>query len=520
MTRHSWPKLIVAAALPLLTGCGSSGAVVTSAAAPAATSAGSSASAPAAQATMAPVGPTVTLRMADAEDQGRSSQPWIDRFVSAVARDSGGAITIDVLYNAGGEEAKPEEQIVAERVMSGGVELALVPVRAWNDVGVVSLQALEAPLLIDNDALLTAVARDPLVQPLLDGMRAQGLIGLSVWPDDLRHPFAWEKNGPPIVKASDFKGAKIWTLTSELQSIILEGLGATPIDAGPSVVDSMVADGSLRGAESSFGGITSLSGTPTGTGDVVLYPKYQVLVAEDSAFSRLTPQQQAIVRTAAVAARDLAIANHPNERDSGSAWCEAGGRVVLAGEANVASFQKAVQPVIDRLAQDKLTSTALDAIRALKAKTPPAPTAGACEPPVNLDGPWPSVAPGPPLKVLPDGVYVHTVTRTELLDAGVSENDARNNAGKWTLTVQGDHGTWDLLHGENVGSAKETFPLRFELMGDRVRFQQTDSPSFFDVRWRLEGDSLVLEIVNSDWNTAQAQITLNAFFRGAWTRVE
>lgn len=520
MTRHRWPTLIAAVALPLLAGCGSSGAAVPSVASPAAPVAGSSASAPAAHATTVPIGPPVTLRMADAEDQGRSSQPWIDKFVSAVASESGGAMTVEVLYNAGGEEAKPEEQIVAERVKSGGVELALVPVRAWNDVGVVSLQALEAPLLIDNDALLTAVARDPLVQPLLDGMLAQGLIGLSVWPDDLRHPFAWEKNGPPIVKASDLKGAKVWALTSELQSIILEGLGATPIDAGPSVVDSMVADGSLRGAESSFGGITSLSGTPTGTSDVVLYPKYQVLVAEDSAFSRLTQQQQSIVRTAAVEARDLAIANHRAEGDSGSAWCAAGGRVVLAGEANVATFRKEVQPVIDRLAQDKLTASALDAIRALKAKTPPAPPAGACEPAVKSDGPWPSVAPGAPLKLLPDGVYVHAVTLTEMVAAGAARDEARSNAGKWTLTVQGDHGTWVLEHGEDVGFSTETFPLRFELMGDRVRFQQADGPSFWDVRWRLKGDSLILEIVNADETTAQAPITLNAILGGAWTKVE
>ena len=92
--------------------------------------------------------------------------------------------------------------------------------------------------------------------------------------------------------------------------MILGGFGATPIQGGPAGVDRMVADGSLRVAESSFNGITTLSGTPTGTGDVVLYPKYQVLAAEDSAFSRLTPEQQAIVRDAAHAARDLAIAKH------------------------------------------------------------------------------------------------------------------------------------------------------------------------------------------------------------------
>ena len=91
-------------------------------------------------------------RLADAEDQGRSSQRWIDKFIEKVTADSGGAITIEPIYNAGGgNDDKPGELVVAGQVIAGDVELALVPVRAWNDAGVTSLQALEAPLLIDSD---------------------------------------------------------------------------------------------------------------------------------------------------------------------------------------------------------------------------------------------------------------------------------------------------------------------------------------------------------------------------------
>ena len=35
-----------------------------------------------------------------------------------------------------------------------------------------------------------------------------------------------------------------------------------------------------------------------------------------------------------------------------------------------------------------------------------------------MNAPWPSVAPGPPLTLLPDGVDVHTVIRDELIAAG------------------------------------------------------------------------------------------------------
>src|SRR5215212_9011637 len=81
--------------------------------------------------------PAVTLRLGDAEDQGRSSQPWIDEFIRRVTADSNGSITIEPVYNAGGgNEDKPGEIVVAEQLVAGDFELALVPVRAWSDAGV------------------------------------------------------------------------------------------------------------------------------------------------------------------------------------------------------------------------------------------------------------------------------------------------------------------------------------------------------------------------------------------------
>ena len=196
MDRTTWSKaLAISAAITLLGGCASTPGAPPSPSGAAAAPSGT-ASAPAASVKPSPVGAAVTLHLADAEDQGRSSQPWIDAFIAKVSKDSGGTITVVPEYNAGGgNEGVPGEIVVAGQVIAGDVELALVPVRGWNDVGVTSLQALEAPLLVDSDALLTAVAADPLVQPLLERMGDQGLVGLSAWPDDLRHLFTWDQNG-------------------------------------------------------------------------------------------------------------------------------------------------------------------------------------------------------------------------------------------------------------------------------------------------------------------------------------
>ena len=386
----------------------------------------------------------VQLRFADPDDKDRPSQPYIDEFLRVIKEASGGAMTVDVLYGAGATTSTGREKIVTDKVMAGDVELAIAPVRAWGDAGVNSMQALGAPLLIDNDPLMTAVAKDPLIQPLLDAMGDHGLVGLTVWPEDLRHPFGWESTGGPLLTAADFEGANIWALPSKLQTEVIEALGAKAVyDEFP---DKLIADGTLRGAETGLAaGAWTIGGFPTATGDVTLYPKYQVLVAEDSAWSRLTPAQQDVIRMAARAANEVAVTRRPTDAQNATAYCRAGGRVVLTGPANVATIVKAVQPMIDRMSEDPLTATAIKAIQALKEATPAASTAGACVPSISATQKLTPVEPGPATTLIPDGVYRIEQDKEELLARGVSSVDAGNNAGTWTLTTSGGTGTWSWI---------------------------------------------------------------------------
>jgi hypothetical protein len=160
------------------------------------------------------------------------------------------------------------------------------------------------------------------------------------------------------------------------------------------------------------------------------------------------------------------------------------------------------------------------ACSAAPARTTPGPSVARSTIPTPDDGPWPSVAPGPDLTLLPDGLYVHTATRAELGAAGASDHDLEN-AGLWTLTVKGAGGTLVLRHDDS--NPNETWPIHFTLMGDRVRFQL--EVEFFDMRWRLNGASLDLRIVASDSkisghsNDALAYRVLSAILGGQWTKV-
>jgi TRAP-type C4-dicarboxylate transport system substrate-binding protein len=508
---------ILLLAMAAVTGCGSGSGSANPSAAPAA-----AAAKPAAVMSAAPpVDPAITpvqLRFADPDDKDRPSQPYIDEFLRVVKEASGGAMTVDVLYGAGATTSTGREKIVTDKVMSGDVELAIAPVRAWSDAGVDSVQALGAPLLIDSDSLATAVATDPLVQPLLDAMSDHGLVGLTVWPEDLRHPFAWDSTGGPLLKAADFKGASIWALPSKLQTEVIETLGAKAVYAENA--DTLVADGTIRGAETGLAsGAYTLGGFPTATGDVTLYPKYQVLVAEDSAWSRLTPAQQAVIRKAATAANKVTVTRHPTDAQNAAAYCQAGGRVVLAGPDNVATFVKAVQPMIDRMSQDPLTATAIKAIQALKAATPAEGTAVACAPSISATATLTPVVPGPATTLVPDGVYRLERTKDELLAQGVTEVDAGNNAGTWTLRVAGGTGTWELDHAN--GSGKETCALTFTVRKDRVRLVCGDHPAeWMDFRWTLDGDRMTMAFVDSFDNLEYTQSANQAIIGGPWTKVE
>jgi TRAP-type C4-dicarboxylate transport system substrate-binding protein len=470
------------------------------------------------------VAPAITLRLATPEGKDLPSQPYLDHFASEVARASGGSMAVDVINDAGGHEPDLEQQ-VASQVIAGTVDMALVPVRSWSDVGVTSLQALGAPFLIDNDALLTAVTTDDaLVQPLLAGMKEQGLVGLAVWPEGLRHPFTFEQNGAPLLSPGDFKDQKITALPTKAQREVIETLGATVVDFRNR--DAALSDGSLRGGEAGLQAL-SIPGFPTSTVDVTLYPKIEVMVIEDAVWSRLSAEQQAIVQAAAIAARDQAVKEHPSTANLAKKYCAAGGTVVLAGAANVASFMDAVKPIYDRLAGDPTTAAALDAIRALKQSTPPSTPASACRPSVSAAATIPPVEPGPEIGLIPDGTYQQPLqTYEDLLAKGLDERNARNNAGTMTLVVSGS--SFGMTTKQESGQVEGCFFTMTD-EGDRIRTSENqgcqagnppDGVHWAEFRWVLDGDQLTMKTVDEHTGRLIEIVAYDGIWGGPWTKTE
>ena len=456
----------------------------------------------------------VHLRLVDPDDKDRPSQPYIDEFLRVVKEGSGGAMIVDVLYGVGGTTTTGREKVVTDMVMSGDVELAIAPVRAWSDAGVTSVQALQAPLLIDSDTLVTAVAKDPLVQPMLAGMSDDGLVGITVWPEDLRHPFAWDSTVGPLL-AADFKGANIWTLPSKLQAEVFETFGATAVyQENPDITD-----GTLRGAE------TGLATGAYTIGGSRLRPATSRFTRSTRCWSPRTPHGAGSRRPS----RTCSARPHrpPPTRRSPSTPLMPKRRRVLPGRgpgrprrSRECRNLRQRGPADDRSpgagsghgdchqghpgAQghhagrgDRRRVRAVDQ-RHYEAHTGPA---------------------GSGTTLIPDGVYRFAQTKDQLLAQGVNTVDAGNNAGTWTMTTSGGTGTWVLDHTN--GSGKETCALSFAVRDDRVRIVCQDFPAeWFDVRWALAGDKLTLKFVDTfdglEYNRAASEVILG----GPWTKVE
>ena len=334
--------------------------------------------------------PSLTLVLGVSDPRDRPSQGAVDTFINEVASRSAGSIAIQPIYDAGQDTPQGFEVGVAGMVERGEVDLALVASRAWDLAGVTSFQPLQTPFLITDDALAEAVAAGDIADRAMEGLTSVGVAGLGVWPEDLRHPFSFVP-GEPLLAPDDFAGDAILYQPSAVTAALINALGGTrfadDMDRGLAV-DS----GLLQGSESGLRQGASLPGTPTATGNVTFFPKFQVLVGNSAALDGLTEEQRAIIVSAAAETRRTAIENHPTEADAGAEWCAAGGSIVMSDADQIAAFEAAAQPVSDQIQTNPAAASLIAAIRDLKETVEPAPGATACGTPAEPSA-VPSVEP-------------------------------------------------------------------------------------------------------------------------------
>lgn len=377
---------------------------------------GSSASKATGARSEAPV--VLTLANPNASDAG------VDAWMKAVGRLSEGGIRIELRSGWRGDEVEAERGTF-EDVRAGKVDIAKIPARAWDTLGVTSFQALHAPFLVDSLELERSVLTGPLGAEMLDGVRVAGVEPLGALPGPLRFPLGISRD---LDGVAAYRGALIGSRPSAVAEATVDALGGRSVDlaAGADIAKLDGFDASLADID----GFGYDDVARSVTLDAPLWPRADTLVMNRDAWRRLTRAQREILTGAAREAVDPVMAYLRGFDHAGAQiLCDRRFPFVRARAGGVDELRRAVEPVYRRLESDAATRDALGGIRELKADTP-APAVASCGP----DAAAPEPASGPLV-----GTW-HTRATRELM-AAADRNDGevlKDNYGDITLILGRD----------------------------------------------------------------------------------
>jgi TRAP-type C4-dicarboxylate transport system substrate-binding protein len=417
----------------------------------------------------------VTLRVGTDDFPGRPSADQLEHFAQRVAELSEGAIGIEPVWQAAGSDGHTPDwdQEVARMAVSGELDGALVPARAWDTEGVGSFRPLHAPLVVDSHELLAEVLTSELADRMMAGLDGSGVVGLAMFPEGLRHPFAFED---PLLGPADYDGVVLRAPTSATAQALFEAWGAQTDD---DPLDRAHHDGTESGLVLRPGGVA--------TANVALFPKANVLVLGEETLTALTRADREILTQAAEDTLTWAVESFPAETALADEFCAAGGVVVHASDEDLRALQAASGSVVEDIRSDSTESAELlDAIEALKADLPPARPAPPCGETVATE------TSGEESTL--DGVYRMEVTPELMREAwpDTPQDMIERNVGTWTISLNGGR---HYVHGADFTEIVDGGTYRVE--GPRVSFLWGDSTTPEVLEWsRADDGSLSFTVVN------------------------
>jgi TRAP-type C4-dicarboxylate transport system substrate-binding protein len=318
-------------------------------------------------------GEQVRLTLGSPDSEGTPGTDALKHFAARVADLSGGRITVELHWNVT-DDPDPEGDVIRQ-VRDGRLDLGWVGTRAWDGQGLVGFSALQAPFLISDHGVLNAVMTSDLPDRMLTELDTIGLVGLGLYPDQLRHPFGFRT---PFLTLADFSGASLRVPDSQVSDAVIRALGATPEHLNGSAFAEALDKGTVAGAESSVGNVVNGNAgiLPTGafmTMNLTFYPKVQTLFAAADRHSSLSTSSQSILKAAADETLIYLLGKDLEAADV-KAFCELGGRLVNASPRDLEEIEHAAEPVTRTLEADGTAAGYIARIRDLKSSSSPAPS--------------------------------------------------------------------------------------------------------------------------------------------------
>jgi TRAP-type C4-dicarboxylate transport system substrate-binding protein len=318
------------------------------------------------------VGPDSVVLTLAVHGDGTDVREW----AASVRRLSGGSVRIELRPGWRHAEVDYEWHTVAD-VRAGRADLALIPARAFDTMGVTAFQGLLAPFLVDSyDVERSALASD-LPARMLAGAGRLGVGGVALVPGPLERTLG---DGMTPLGPDSYRFATVGVRPSALTAASLHALGATarPLAPGGDIDP-------LDGAEQSLEDVVAnhyafVTPGRTLALNAVLWPAIGAIVVNRAAYAALAPDQRAALQRAgtvsvAPAVRQLAR----SERDAERVLCRPPHaddnlfQFTRTTPSDLAALRRAVRPVYRRLERDTTGRAVIRAITTMRQSVAPAP---------------------------------------------------------------------------------------------------------------------------------------------------
>lgn len=424
----------------------------------------------------APV-PAVTELVLGTADPGDAELTF---FVDAVDRASEHRLRVRVDSTTYNSETPGGEAKLAGDVRAGTVALGYVASRNLATDGAPAFQALHAPFLLGATSDAIALAGSPVAGDVLASLDDRGIHGLALVPLESRRLISRQ----PILALSDLKGARIRINDSAQSAKLISAWSAVPAQgyvAAKTKAELMA--GRLDAVETSPAYIVSnaYSTSAPYLTSFGLFPKIEVLVANQQAWTRLSDTDRTALTFAAAQTLTHAATQTPQQEAKAlSHLCASGVVVVQPADQALSALKAAATQARPDDAQatawfarlrDALASVGQAGTSATPSDCPVATTAAQA---TQLHGSAasPSATPSPTttaaVSPFPTGTYTTFVTRAQWKAADITSN---------------------------LATADVTFTSTFGADG---KFTQSLAPALpdqgpYEGTYKVEGDRLILD---------------------------
>jgi TRAP-type C4-dicarboxylate transport system substrate-binding protein len=295
-----------------------------------------------------------------------ANDPALDEWARAVQHRTGGRVRIQVRGDRRAAEADYEAGTIAD-VRAGKVDLAALPARALETLGVKSLQALLTPFEIDSYALEREVLAGPVPGRLLPGVKRLGVNGVALLPGPLEKLLSITS---VLLRPSDFRVLKlpvgVGRSSLAAQSFGVLGARTTDLAAKGDIFRFSALEQDV--AQTVADHHQFVTAGETMPANVNFWPRIEVVVINAKVYAALSPELRGAPPAAARDALDRTIARvRHDERALLPDICNPGSFVFLtASPSDRAALRAGVAPVYAELDRDPTSRATLNSIDAMK----------------------------------------------------------------------------------------------------------------------------------------------------------